>query len=82
MAAFVPASGSSPPKEEKPRQPKSSAVLGEPERLIAHRVLGLLDLGFTVEQTLEICTRVDIVHDAEALLKRGWPLAFVYEELT
>lgn len=53
----------------------------EKRRLFTHRAQGLLDLGFTVEQTLLLVERTDIVHEAQALLERGWPHEFVVDEL-
>jgi hypothetical protein len=50
-------------------------------QLLAHRADGLLKLGFTLHQTIELSSRNDVVHDAEALLERGWPHDFVTTEL-
>lgn len=50
-------------------------------RLLAHRTTGLLDLGFDLSQTLLLAHRNDVVHEAEALLERGWPHGYVTEEL-
>ena len=57
--------------------------LNEAERrLLAHRVEGLLALGFTLEQTLLLVRRNDVVHDAQTLLERGCPHKFIVDELT
>lgn len=53
----------------------------EQKRLLAHRTLGLLDLGFTLPQTVALAKRNDVVHEAQALLARGCPHEFVVEEL-
>ena len=57
------------------------AELDEVLRLLAHRTLGLLDLGFGLEQVLRLVRRPDVVHDAERLLKRGASHSFVVDEL-
>jgi hypothetical protein len=51
-------------------------------RVASYRTLGLLDLGFNLEQTLRIVHIADVVHTAEALLKRGAPHEYVVDELT
>lgn len=51
-------------------------------RLLAHRTLGLLNLGFTIEQATLMAWRTDVVHEAEALLRRGWPHDYITGELS
>ena len=51
-------------------------------RLLGFRTIGLLDLGFTLDQALTLVERNDIVHEATALLERGCPHEFVVDELT
>jgi hypothetical protein len=54
----------------------------EQRRLLASRTLGLLELGFTLAQTLQLVHRADVVHDAADLLERGCPHTYVVKELT
>jgi hypothetical protein len=54
----------------------------EYRRLLSHRTTGLLDLGFDLSQTLQLARRNDVVHEAQALLERGWPHEFVADELS
>ena len=56
--------------------------LDEHALLLAHRTLGLLDLGFALDQTLLLVHRDDVVHDAAKLLARGASHDFVVKELT
>jgi len=61
---------------------KTGHLNREQRRLLGHRVDGLLALGFTLEQTLLIVRRNDVVHDAQTLLERGCPHKLVVDELT
>ena len=56
--------------------------LNEQRRLLAYRSICLLELGFSLEQTLLLANRNDVVHEAEALLERGWPHEWVADELS
>ena len=60
-----------------------SVELDEVQSLAAWEFLCLLDLGFAIEECL---TLIDLPrftwHDAEALLKKGWPHATVVDDLT
>lgn len=70
------------PKEPLPESnPEIDRQLSTLESLIAHRLIGLLDLGFSLEQSLRLTARPDVVHDAGDLLARGAPHSFVVEEL-
>lgn len=52
------------------------------QRLVAHRTVRLLDLGFSLAQIeLLPLNRPDIAHDAERLLTRGAPHEYVVHEL-
>jgi hypothetical protein len=51
-------------------------------RLLSHRTTNLLALGFNLSQTLQLARRNDVVHEAEALLERGWPHEYVTDELS
>jgi len=68
-------------------QPQPDPDAGEDEeraavqRLLAHRTLGLLDLSFSLADTLRLARRADVVHDAERLLRQGASHAFVVDEL-
>lgn len=54
----------------------------EYQRLVRHRMVALLDLGFSAAQVDALPThRADVHHDANALLKRGASHAFVVHEL-
>ena len=56
--------------------------LSEVENLVAYRALRLLELGFDMHQIEELpLLRPDIAHDAERLLERGAPHAYVVSEL-
>lgn len=52
------------------------------EQTLAWRACGLLDLGFTIEQVLELVRRQDIVHEAEALRSRGCPPDVAFDILS
>lgn len=56
-------------------------ILDEHERLLANRTIGLLDLGFSMDQVLVIVHINDVVHTAGDLLARGWPHDFIVGEL-
>lgn len=62
--------------------PEDDRLLSELEQVIAWRVIGLLDLGFTLDHALEMRNRPDVCHDADDLLKRGYPHSLVVAELT
>ena len=75
--------GRKPPTPEPAPEKKDPArrKLDGLEEVLAWRALGLLDLGFTIEQVLVLVNRPDVVHEAEALVARGCPLYFVFDEL-
>jgi hypothetical protein len=56
--------------------------LSDVERLAAHRALGLLALGFTLQQVLVLARIPDIVHQAEALVNEGCPPEIAFDILT
>ena len=62
--------------------PKPSRVDRQYRQLLSHRTTGLLALGFNLSQTLQLARRNDVVHEAQALLERGWPHEFVTDELS
>lgn len=61
--------------------PELERVLSDLEQTVAWRVICLIDEGFSLEQTLRLCQRNDVVHDAHNLLQR-MPHSLVVEELT
>lgn len=65
-----------------PAPAQSDRLLDEHERLLAHRMIRLLDLGFSVEQATPLVHVTDVAHTAEDMLAKGWSHAFVVEELT
>lgn len=49
---------------------------------MAHRAMGLLGLGFTVDQIGLVVHVNDVVHIAEDLRAKGWPHSTIVDELT
>lgn len=46
-----------------------------------HRTIGLLDLGFDLDQTLRLVHLADVVHTCADLRKRGWPHEWIVDTL-
>lgn len=73
-----------PGDKPEPQDPSPALELDSDDevlRVASYRTIGLLDLGFNLEQTLAIVHLADVVHTADALLKKGAPHAFVVDEL-
>jgi len=62
------------------RDPEPS--LAQLDEVVAWRTMGLIDLGFSLEQVARLVNRPDVVHEAERLLVHGAPHSFVTEELS
>lgn len=65
-----------------PPEPESDPELEALTSVRRFRAMGLLELGFTIEQTLDMVARADVVHEANRLLERGCPHELVHNELT
>lgn len=69
-------------RPEKAKPAEMQRKLNGLEQTLAWRAIGLLDLGFTIQQVLVLVNRTDVVHDAEALIAKGCPIDFVFDELS
>lgn len=71
------------PEPQKPEPQKPDEALEEVPftDLQVWRIRKLLRLQFTLEQAVQLSNRADVEHDADRLLARGCPIAFVFEEL-
>ena len=52
------------------------------EQTLAHRAIGLLELGFTLEQVMVLVHTPDIVHSAEPLISHGCAVDTAFDLLS
>lgn len=52
------------------------------EKVAAFRALGLLEMGFTLQQVLVLVRKQDVVHEARELIDAGCPPEIAFDILT
>ena len=63
-------------------EPEEDYELSGLEKVAAHRALGLLEMGFTIQQVLVLVTKQDVVHQARELIDAGCPVEIAFDLLT
>jgi len=71
-----------PNPEPEPEPDELTQQLSAMERVAAHRALGLLEMGFTLQQVLVLVAKPDIVHQAKDLIDAGCPVEIAFDILT
>lgn len=80
MPAGITEPSKSEPDDPSPAVPVEAAE-DEVVRVAHYRTIGLLDLGFNLDQTLRLVHLADIVHTCADLRKRGWPHEWIVDTL-
>lgn len=73
------------PAKPEPEDPSPVVPVAAEEdevvRVAHYRTIGLLDLGFDLDQTLRLVHLADVVHTCADLRKRGWPHEWIVDTL-
>lgn len=77
---FGPRSAKPPPEPEP--EDDLERELSAMERVVAHRALGLLELGFTLPQVLKLAHTPDVLNEAQKLIEAGCPVEIAFDLLS